>query len=338
MNDFLQDDFFYAKPNLSTESLNKDSLIESILQIEEFHGTDLFLENPVASDFVLIEGNTTSVLDADNTSYNVLASADVDLQMVGGSHNIIQLSGSLDLDQSSGEAIVYLTDLENVTLNIEITGGILEILIDDPNTLGKISISDGVVFTGENRLGIDFSNVDLDSTSVLITNLTDGNSLQVSSNSDKAALSAVGDSGYDATGVDGSNNFGGETDLTTNSDGDFDSFDEFLEQFYGSENTPLEQIDSLGDVIDFNSYEQYMSLSSGSLDIDTFSDFEASHYFYQDIQVLFSENANPNEDTTSAIFTESSSGKNADISIDDVIEIAEYSDFIWESGVEIYGD
>ena len=53
MNDFLQDDFFYAKPILNIEGLGKEDVITDLLSIEEFHGRDLFLDNPISSEFVI---------------------------------------------------------------------------------------------------------------------------------------------------------------------------------------------------------------------------------------------------------------------------------------------
>lgn len=336
MSDILQDDDFYAKPNLDVEVLGREEIISSLLSIEEYYGKDLFIDNPISSDYVFIEGTTNTFLEAGNSSYNIISAENADVQLAGGSHNIIQISGALDFDQAGGEAVVYLSDTENIDLNIQISSGKLNLIIDDPNTVGEISIMEGVVYFGDAQSNIEFAAFEESATSVSITNLVDGNIFELSTNFNPAFNNPDTSANEETSGGDGSENLTSEDGSNTFLDG---SFDDILESYFGSELNDFSQFKSPETSFDYAAYEKYLSLSGESLDLDISNDFEASNFFYQDLNINFSKVDLSDHDITElGLFNNVSPPVGSQMEIDNLIEVDTYADLVWDSALEIFED
>ena len=336
MSDILQDDDFYAKPNLNVEGLGKEEILSKLLSIEEYYGKDLFIDNPISSDYVFIEGATSTVLEVGNSSYNILSSETADVQLAGGSHNIIQISGTLDFDQADGEAVIYLANTDNIDLNIQISNGKLNLVIDDPDVTGEITIEDGSVYFGGTRSNIEFSAFEESSTSVSILNLTDGNTLELSDNFIPVFQNIETAVGGDLSSGDGSDSPTPEGESGGSLGEDFENFDEFLESYFGSGSSELSQIGS--PIIDFNAHEKYLSLTAESLDLDLSFDFEATDFFYQDLKLDLSKISSGDNDSIGGSLTNTSPTVSSQLEIDNLIEIDTYADLVWESALEIFED
>jgi hypothetical protein len=339
MSDILQDDDFYAKPILNVEGLGKGEIISSLLSIEEYYGKDLFIDNPISSDYVFIEGTTNTVLEVGNSSYNIISAETADVQLAGGNHNIIQISGALDFDQAGGEAVVYLSDTENIDLNIQISSGKLNLIIDDPNTIGEMSITDGFVYFGDARSNIEFVAFEESATSVSITNLVDGNIFELSTNFNPTFHNLDTSANEETSGGDGSNNLMSEDGSNTLLDGSFDSFDDVMESYFDSELNDFSQFKSPETSFDYDAYEKYLSLSGESLDLDISTDFEASNFFYQDLNINFSKvELSDNDITELGLFNNVSPTPGSQLEIDNLIDVDTYADLVWDSALEIFED
>ena len=331
MNDFLQDDFFYAKPILNIEGLGKEDVITDLLSIEEFHGRDIFLDNPISSEFVIIEGATSAILEEGNSTYNVVAAETVEMQLTGGSHNIVQISGAMDYEQVNGDAVIYLADLANIDLNIQISNGSLSLIVDDLSTTGEITITDGNVYFGNVRSNIEFADFDEASTSISIANLVDGNTFEISNNFNPSLAESTNSGSFeDSSTSDSLDNSISEDNSGTFFDENFTSFDDLLESYFGS---------GSDNNFDIAAYEEYSSLASGSLALDFYSDMEASHFFYQDFYIELTKSSSANADGVDPLlFTNSSTKDSPQLEIDTVIEINTYADLAWDNALEIFED
>ena len=142
MSDLFTTDDLNLIPSFRSLSHGKE-LEFSLSTHENYYENSIFLNTDNEAEMLIVKGNSEIILDGNN-SVSLLDGSEFSVSIDGGAHDLISISGSIELFQNNGHSLLYVEDFSNTSGLIKIeTGSFTIINADTSNFPGEPSIENG---------------------------------------------------------------------------------------------------------------------------------------------------------------------------------------------------
>jgi hypothetical protein len=297
----------------------QSSLDYFVNSLNETFGETIFGENVSTSELTHLSGEKTLFLSGDNSTYNVLTTrSEGEVFIEGGNHNFLQADGDIKLNQSDGDVLFYLDNVQSINTSVDISQGNLTFIVNDSN-LGfeNFTMKNDNLFIGDTATGISIVSDDKGPINISIQNLITGQVWEhnneyeplenLDSRDSQDTISNEINSDIEIITSD-------ETVLFNGGDDDMIFEDDFAIEF----ETLIQP--------DFDVSNPGPSLPAS---------FSLSDYFSESLELLTSDIDKIMEISPEFEKSNNEASLEQALSVDDLISIADYTSLEWSSAVEI---